>query len=410
MPYYKYLGRNPANQESEEGVIECSSAQEVMNILSDKGMIPISVEETEEPEVEGSRELKQFQIFKRVTLDELVMFSRQCAQMTRAGVPITRCFRGIANTTKKNPYFCDALNHIADELEKGNQLSTCLNMYPKIFNALYVNMIHVGENTGQLDQAFTQMHQYLTLERQTVRSVKSAVRYPLFVFGAIGIAIAILNWFVIPAFAEVFHSFGNELPWQTQVLIGVSDFFVEFWYVVVGTFIGLGVSYFKWKKTESGRYLNDKWALSAPLIGKVLNKITLGRFSRTFAIMMKAGISIEKALVIVGNALDNRYIGDKVSSLRTYIEQGESVLAACTKADLFSELVIQMIAVGEETGRIDEMLEEAASYYEEEVEYDLKALAAAIEPIMITIIGAMVLVLALGIFLPLWELNTAVNH
>lgn len=409
MAMFSYRGRNREGAEV-TGRVEAGTAAMAASQLSADGVIPITIEEAavaEEKKKQGSKEI-QIKLFQKISLDELIMFSRQMYSLTKAGVPITRAMRGLANTVQ-NPLLSETLGHLADDLEKGHALSSALAKHPKVFSELYISMVHVGENTGQLDDSFRQMAAYLELERQTVKQVKQATRYPMFVMVAIGFAIAIINVFVIPAFKSVFASFGGDMPWQTRILINVSDFTVQWWYAMIGGIALALVLFYRWKKTESGHMTWDRRKLKFPIIGPIFYRVTLGRFARTFSIVLKAGVPIEQGLSIVANAVGNRFIGSKVSGMRQGIERGESFTQTAHSAGMFSPLVMQMLAVGEETGRVDQMLEEAAGFYEQEVEYDLKNLTSAIEPILIVAIGAMVLVLALGVFLPLWELSTTIN-
>lgn len=408
MAWFQYTGRY-ADGRVAEGRVEALSKGEAATRILEQGITPVKVVVAAANDEQKAGKQTQIHLFERVTIDELIMFSRQMASLTRAGVPITNGIRGLANTIKNN-LFEKALNQIADDLEKGNSLSTSLNKHPKIFSDLYISMVHVGENTGQLDQSFRQMASYLGLERQTARSIKQATRYPMFVMIAISIAIGVINVFVIPAFKSVFDSFGGQLPWQTKVLITVSDFMVNWWHLllfVLGTAI---VTFIKWKKTPEGRLKWDEKKLKIPLVGGIFYRAILGRFARTFSVVLKAGVPIEQGLSIVARAMGNVYIGNKVADMRKGIERGEAFTSTAHKAAMFSPLVMQMLAVGEETGRVDEMLEDVASFYEEEVEYDLKNLSSVIEPILIIAIGIMVLILALGVFLPLWELSTAINR
>ncbi|WP_415886263.1 type II secretion system F family protein [Neptuniibacter sp. QD37_6] len=407
MAIYSYRGRNREGVEV-NGQLEAGTSAMAASQLSADGIIPITIQVAEKVvETKGSKEVK-IKLFQKISLDELIMFSRQMYSLTKAGVPITRAMRGLANTVT-NPLLTETLSHLADDLEKGHALSSALAKHPKVFNELYISMIHVGENTGQLDDAFRQMAAYLELERQTVKNIKQATRYPLFVLIAISAAIAIINIFVIPAFKSVFDSFGGEIPWQTQVLITISDFTVNWWYAILIGIVLSAFAFHRWKRTEKGHMTWDQRKLKLPIVGPIFYRVILGRFSRTFSIVLKAGVPIEQGLSIVANAVGNRYIGKKVAGMRQGIERGESFTQTAHQTKMFSPLVMQMLAVGEETGRVDQMLEEAAGFYEQEVEYDLKNLTSAIEPILIIAIGAMVLVLALGVFLPLWELSTTIN-
>lgn len=407
MATFSYRGRNREGAEV-TGQIEAGTAALAASQLSVDGIIPIMIKQSAQVKAASASNDIQIKLFQKISVDELIMFSRQMFSLTKAGVPITRAMRGLANTVS-NPLLKDTLDALADDLEKGNALSSGLAKHPKVFSELYISMIHVGENTGQLDEAFRQMASYLELERQTIKNVKQATRYPMFVLIAISFAIGIINVFVIPAFKSVFASFGGNMPWQTKALITLSDFTVNWWWAILGGIVLLTVGFYRWKKTEAGHMTWDRRKLKFPIVGPIFYRVILGRFSRTFSIVLKAGVPIEQGLAIVSNAVGNRYIGKKVAGMRQGIERGESFTQTAHQAEMFSPLVMQMLAVGEETGRVDEMLEEAAGFYEQEVEYDLKNLTSAIEPILIVAIGGMVLVLALGVFLPLWELSTTIN-
>lgn len=411
MPIYAYSGRHVDGSKA-SGTIDAVGRSEVVAQLERQSIIPVSIKS-----LSGGKEAKSsdkkgeisLAIFEKATLDEVIMLSRQLASLTRAGVPIVASLRGLSETVK-NPLIAKNLAGVADNLEKGQELSIAIAHYPKVFSDLYVSMIRIGESTGRLDDSFSQMASYLNLERQTIRNLKQATRYPTFVFAAIGIFITIINLFVIPSFKDVFDSIGGQLPWQTIVLINISDFTLAYWPYVLALGIGATILFYRWKKSPDGRLLWDRVKFKIPLVGGIFYRAALARFSRTFSVVLAAGMPIEQGLAVVAKAVDNEFVGAKVDQMRVGIERGEGFTSAAKRTAMFSPLVMQMLAVGEETGRVDEMLAEVADFYEEEVEYKLLGLSSAIEPILITIIGALVLVLALGVFLPLWELSSAVNR
>jgi MSHA biogenesis protein MshG len=282
-----------------------------------------------------------------------------------------------------------------------------LNGHPKVFNTLFVSMISVGENTGQLDQAFRQLSVYLELERETRKRIKQATRYPLFVLSAMAVALVVINLFVIPAFSRVFAQFKADLPWATQVLIGTSQFFQDFWWLLALLFGASLYGFFKWIETDAGALKWDQIKLRLPIVGGIFERIALARFTRTFAMMYRAGVPLLQTLSINSASVGNRYIGQAILAMREGIERGEALTRTASTSGLFTPLVLQMMAVGEETGALDDLFVEVADFYEQEVDYDLKQLADAIEPILIVAMGIMVLVLALGVFLPMWELGSA---
>jgi MSHA biogenesis protein MshG len=299
------------------------------------------------------------------------------------------------------------LRDVTRQLEKGMDLTGAFSRHPKVFSQLYLSLIHVGENTGRLDLAFEQIGKYLELERNTMKQIKSATRYPLFVMVAIAVALAVITVFVIPVFAETFRELQAELPWQTIVLINISEFVVAYWVYILLGIAGSYISFRRWLNTAVGRRSWDKRKLGFPLIGSIYNRVALSRFARTFAMMMKAGVPVVQSLGVIARAVGNKYIGDNILRMQEGISHGESLYKTAGKSGMFSPLVMQMIAVGEESGNVDGLLEEVADFYDAEVEYDLKKLGAAIEPILIVFIAGMVLILALGVFLPIWDMANA---
>jgi MSHA biogenesis protein MshG len=244
----------------------------------------------------------------------------------------------------------------------------------------------------------------MELEKDTRRRISSAIRYPMFVLIAISIAIVVLNIFVIPVFADLFTKFGADLPLPTKILIGTSNFFLEQWPLIIFCVVAgvFGLRYYI--NTEQGRYNADKLKLHMPLIGSILERATLARFGRSFSLMLGAGVPLIQALELSSQSVGNSYMAKNIRSMREGIQRGESLLRSASQSQMFTPLVLQMIQVGEETGQVDEMLVEVAGFYEQEVDYDLKNLASYIEPILIACIAGLVMILALGIFLPMWDM------
>jgi MSHA biogenesis protein MshG len=276
-----------------------------------------------------------------------------------------------------------------------------------VFGTLFISMISVGENTGQLDQAFRQLSVYLELERETRKRIKQATRYPMFVLIAMGIGLTVINLLVIPAFAKVFAQFHAQLPLPTRVLIATSQLFQDYWWLMGLMVAGAIYGFIAWTNTEAGALRWDRTKLRLPIVGGLFERIALGRFTRTFAMMYRAGVPLLQTLTINSVSVGNRYIGRAILGMREGVERGEALTRTATASGLFTPLVLQMMAVGEEAGALDDLFVEVADFYEQEVDYDLKQLADAIEPILIVGMGAMVLVLALGVFLPMWDLSAA---
>jgi MSHA biogenesis protein MshG len=268
-------------------------------------------------------------------------------------------------------------------------------------------MVRVGEMTGRLEDIFLRLSQHLEFEVEMTGKVKSALRYPTFVVAAMVVAILIVNLFVIPVFAKMYEGLGAKLPLITRALIGFSNFTIEYWPLLAAVAIGSFVAFRLWVATPRGRYVWDRSKLRFPIAGKIITKATLARFARSFALTIKSGVPLVHALSVVARVVDNDYMGTRVEQMRDGVERGESILRTAVAAGVFSPVVLQMVAVGEETGALDELMLEIAGMYERDVEYDLKNLASQIEPILIVFLAVLVLILALGVLMPIWGLGKA---
>ena len=345
---------------------------------------------------------------QKVGLDEMIIFSRQMYSLLKAGIPIIRAIKGLSeNASHKR--FQEILKDIADQLEQGRSLSSSMAKYEKVFTRLTISVVVVGENTGKLDDVFLQLALYFEREQETRKRIKSALRYPTFVLIALAIAMFILNLFVVPVFTQMFERFDTELPIMTRVLIGTSNFFVNYWWLLIIVIVGGIFAVKQYVNSTNGRLKWDKFKLKLPVVGSIIERSLLSRYSRSFSMILRAGVPLTAGLSLTADAVDNAHMQKRIKEMRQGIEKGESLLRVSKNSELFSTLVLQMIAVGEETGRLEPLLEESADYYEREVDFDLKSLTAKIEPILIGFVAVMVLILALGIFTPMWNMMSAVK-
>lgn len=409
MASFKYIGRNNGGSQV-KGIMEASNTAAVAEQLQRKNITPISITASAKEETESLAGKDVSEIFglNKVSLDELIIFSRQMYALMRSGVPILRAINGMADASTSN-LLKKALEKIGTQLEGGYTLSSALNQHPNIFGSLFVSLIHVGENTGQLEDSFLKLTSYLEREQATRKRIKTALRYPSMVSIALAAALVILNIFVIPTFANMFSKLGAELPLATKFLIASSNFFLNYWPHMIVACIVAYIALMQSLKTDKGRLLWDKRKIKLPIIGSIIERSILARFSHSFGIILKSGIPMTTGLTLVADAVDNSYMKDKIVAMRLSIESGESLLRSAVASTLFTPLVLQMIAVGEETGRVDELLKEVGDYYEREVDYDLSTLTARIEPLLLVVVAAMVLVLALGIFTPMWDMASAMQ-
>ncbi|MCK7544284.1 type II secretion system F family protein [Marinobacter bryozoorum] len=390
----------------QRGSLAATNADAAASELLRQGITPLAIEEQQQT-VSLSDRFERIPLFRRkVTLDEKIVFCRQMYALTKAGIPLIRTMRGLAETTRSKE-LGEVLEDVTDRLESGANMATAFQAHPGVFSDLFVAMIHVGENTGMLDDAFKRLSEILELERDTKRRLKQAMRYPMFVVVALFAALMVVNFLVIPKFSAVFDKLGADLPFLTQVLVGTSNFLINYWYVMLFAVAITIVLLRQWVQTDQGRLTWDRYKLKIPIIGPLLELITLSRFSRNFASMLSAGMPVTHALSVVSDATDNAWIAQHIREMRHGIERGESLLRTARNSGMFTPLILQMIAVGEETGSVDDMLNNVADFYDEDVDFGLKRLAESIEPILIVAMGILVLILALGVFLPIWDLGAA---
>ena len=407
MPQFKYSARDASGQ-LVKGVIEAVSRDGAADQLLSKGSVPVAIDQTASAKDDPLKAFQEKYLAPRVELDDLIMFSRQMYSLMRAGVVVNKAVRGLGQSTR-NTTLQKTLFDVEKSLNAGVNLATSMRKHDKVFNDLFVSVVHVGENSGRLDSAFQQLAQYLGREKETRRSIGSALRYPSFVIGAISIAMVILNIWVIPVFADMFSKFNSELPLPTRILIGSSNFFQNQWPLMLLVAVGGFFAIRHYIRTPQGLFNWDHYKLRIPIVGQILEKAMLSRYCRTFSLMLKSGVPLIQALGLCSRAVGNEYLASKIRDMRSGVERGESLLNISAASNMFTPLVLQMVAVGEETGQIDELLEEVATFYDDEVDYELSNLSAKIEPILIACIAGIVAVLALGIFLPMWDMMSVMQ-
>ena len=410
MAVFAYEGRN-AQGDKVKGTMEGAESGDIAEQLFKQGISPLEIKQARQV-TSAAHSLGVFEKLltqKKVEPLELMMFCRQMYTLLKAGVPIMRALAGLQESAQ-NPTFVEVLQDLRESLDGGRELSAALRRHPRVFSAFFVSMVQVGEMTGMLDETFMRLYEHLEFEKQMKESISSAMRYPMMVLAAMAIAIIIVNIFVIPSFAKVFAGFHTELPLMTRMLMGFSNFMVTFWPLLLALIIGAIVGFRMYIKTIPGRYKWDQFKLEIPIAGPIIMKSTLARFARSLALSFKSGIPILQGLNVVAMVVDNEFMRKRIEDMRDGVERGESILRTAIIAGVFNSTVLQMIAVGEETGDMDGLMFEIAGMYERDVEYEVKTLAQKIEPIMIVALGAMVLVLALGIFLPMWDLGKAALH
>jgi len=405
MAIYAWRGRN-VRGEAVQGQLEAMTEGGVADQLMSIGVAPVHIaiapEKTETATDNWFARLNR----KPVVVEDILVFSRQMYTLNKAGVPILRAFAGLEASATK-PAMVDMLKDIRASLDQGRELSAAMARHQNVFGAFYISMIRVGEMTGRLTEVFLRLNEHLEFERDVRERIKQAMRYPIFVLIAMAIAVVILNIFVIPVFAKVFAGFHAELPLITRGLLGFSAWMLAWWPLLLAGAIGAVVLIRGYLNTTAGRYRWDARKLKLPIVGDIVLKATLARFARSFALSSQSGVPLVQALTVVAQTVDNAFIGSRIEQMRDGIERGETITRCAAATGVFTPVVLQMIAVGEETGELDNLLFEIAGMYERETDYSIKGLSAAIEPILLAVIAVLVLLLALGVFLPLWNLGQA---
>jgi MSHA biogenesis protein MshG len=402
MPYFAYKGRN-ARGELVTGGVEGVDTGAVADQLFNTGITPVEIKAaTASVGLAASTLFARFS--ERVTITDMMLFSRQMYTLLKAGVPILRALAGLQDSAV-NPALAKVIGDLRISLDSGRELSVAMMRHPKVFSNFFVSLVRVGEMTGLLEEVFLRLSQHLEFEKEMMDRVKTALRYPAFVIIAMAIALVIVNLFVIPVFAELYKGFNAPLPLITQVLIAFSNFSVRFWPLFLAAIFAAAIGFRSFVGTHQGKYAWDRFKLRIPIAGKIVLKATLARFARGFALSIRSGVPLVQGLTTVANVVDNDYIAQRVEQMRDGVERGESVLRTAVTAGVFTPVVLQMIAVGDETGAMDTLMLEIAQMYEREVDYELKTLSAQIEPILIIGLAILVLILALGVLLPIWNLG-----
>jgi MSHA biogenesis protein MshG len=404
MPTFTYSARDPQGSQ-QQGLVDANDSAAAADILIGRGLIPLDISEAARSE----SVFAQFaQTRRKISDEDIMFFSRQMYTLMKAGVPILQALAGLRDSAT-HPAFAQMLGKLRESLDSGRELSIAIKD-TGAFSNFYVSMIRIGEMTGRLDLVFLRLFEHLNFEKDMRAKIKAALRYPSFVLIAMAGALAIINIFVIPAFAGVFKSFKTELPLMTRVLIGFSNFTVHYWPILLIGLIAVIAGARLWVQTPDGRYLWDKHKLRLPIVGSTIRKAVLARFARSFSLSLRSGLPIIQAFSVVADVVDNAFIAEKLTGMRTGIERGDSLLRTAAATRIFTPVVLQMIAVGEESGSVDDLLLEIAEMYEREVDYEVDNLSARIEPILIACLAVLVLILALGVFLPIWDLGRAMLH
>lgn len=407
MELYQYKGRNKRG-DIMRGTVEAANPEGVVSWMVTSGISPISVHLKSDPLKNQPYWLRALQGQKKLDKTDLLMLTRQFGTLLKAGIPLLQAVSGLQNGSHQ-PEMTKLLSSLHVSLDKGSELSEAMARHPQFFDDYYVNMIRVGESAGKLDEVFERLYVQLDFDRRMRQKIKSVLRYPAFVFSAIIVATMIVMVYVIPAFSGIYGSMRVELPAVTQILIAISNVVASNWSFILAfvALLVLGVRYYL--STSVGRYKWDRAKLKLPIVGNVLAKATTARFCRSFGMAMNSGVPIVTALALVSRVVDNAYYQERIMGMREAISQGDSLLTGFLVSGLFSPIELQMISVGEDTGDIETMVQQLATLYQDEVEYEASQLAETLEPILLVFMAGLVIVLLLGIFLPMWNMTQMIK-
>jgi MSHA biogenesis protein MshG len=405
MPVYRYRAMSAAGA-AQAGVVEANDLDQAIETVHRMGLTPIRLEGQAR---ERSHAVPGGLFSKRVTTRDLILFTRQLETMLEAGLPILASL-DILHQQTAHPVLKHAIDRVRSDVEQGSTLTEALRRHPRCFPNVFVNLVHAGEEGGLLASMLDRIGGLLEYEEETEQRIKSATFYPTLIVAELGIAFLVLVKFVLPRFASLFRNLDAQLPLPTRILIGMADFFDQYWYLVVMLAIGTAAAAVIWSRTERGRRRIDRWIITAPIFGPIFQKTIMSRFARVLAALVAAGIPILQALAVARGVAGNKIVEEEIDRMRDGVTAGQGLAESVQGRDVFPPLVVKMLAVGQETGAIDKMLIRVARYFDRDVDYAVKNLSTAIEPVLLLVLGVAVLFTALAVFLPLWNLMNAFRH
>ena len=385
-----------------EDVMDAPNLGAVAQKLDQWGYVPLSIKE------QKKNELTLFSKKDKVSFDEVVLFTKQLYTLLKAGVPFLTSLEALSEQAS-SPKMKEVIRDLYVSVESGKSFSEALSQHDKVFNKLYISSIKAGELSGQLEDVLARMTFVMEHEKETRDKIRAAMRYPMIVVSALIIAFAVLIVMVVPKFAAMFQQLGASLPLPTRILIALNNLLQHYGLYLAGVAGLIGVAFAKWKKTEKGQRIWDEQVLKMPLVGDLLLKNAMSRFAKMFETLNRSGLPILQTLDIVSETVGNVYIGNEIKKISAGVERGEGLSKPLRRSKLFPPMVIRMIAIGEQSGSLDEMLANISAHYDVEVDYALKKMTAMIEPILTITIGIFILFLAMSIFLPMWNMMNLIH-
>jgi general secretion pathway protein F len=418
MAVFEYKGLN-AKGKAVSGVLDSENPRTLKMNLRKEGIFLTEYAQTDKAggrkavvkgtlKTAGSKDVELGKMLQRVKLMDVAIVTRQLATLIKAGIPVVDSLSATIDQTE-NPKLKSALTGIRQQVNEGSSLANALAQYPKIFSDMFVNMVRAGESSGTLDIVFIRLADFIESQVKLRTKLMGTMMYPVIML-VVGFAIvSLMMVFVIPKITEMFTELGSELPWQTKMLIGASDLFRSYWYLVFATIGGVIWYFNKWRQQEKGREKWDAFRLRVPVFGELQRMIAITRFSKTFGTLLSSGVSLLVALDIVKSVMNNVVLSKVIDDARTGIREGESIAGPLKRSNQFPPMVTHMIAIGEKSGQLEEMLNNVSSAYEAQVDSKVSQLTAVLEPIMLVLMGIGVAFLVFAILMPMLQMNQAIT-
>lgn len=406
MPKFAYRAINESGNPI-SGLIEADSVEAANQLLSTKGFIPTRVKEPGQASIPGGS-LHVMDLLRPLKAPELILFTKQFSTMIRAGIPMLSLLQ-VLESQSPNPRLKTALAAIQQDIKEGASLVDAFRKHPALFPPLYCSMLHAGETSGRLSEILDRLIYIIDHEHKVKSDIRSALNYPIIVVIALGIAFIFLLTFVVPKFVSIFSRVGLTLPLPTRICMGLYEFLAGYWHLLLGGLLAAGMALFFFLRTDKGAYLRDRFLLGLPLIGALFVKSAMSRFASVFSILQASGVTILSAIGILSDTIGNRVISHEFDRIRERLEQGRGIAEPLKSARYFPPMVINMVAIGEESGNLDDMLRQVSIHYDAEVEFAMKRLSDAIGPVLTVGLAAVVLFFALAIFLPMWDMTKMVR-
>lgn len=407
MATFAYVGRNRSGA-VKKGELTAKTRDEAVDQLRRQNVVVTSLEERSGKA--GGFDIKNL-LGSGLTDKDLVVFTRQFGTMINAGLPLVQCLE-ILSTQSENKLLRETIGEVKTQVEAGSTFSDALRKFPKIFDDLFVNMIHAGEVGGLLDTILTRLAKHIEKAMKLKGQIKSAMVYPSAIIGVAVIVISVLMIWVIPIFAKMFTELSGGkigLPGPTQLVINVSNFFQSFWYVMIGAIVAAVIAIKKYRATPQGRMNIDKLLLKIPVIGDLIRKASVAKFTRTLGTLISSGVPLLEGLLICARTSGNKVIEDVLINARVSISGGKTIAEPLAKSEVFPKMVTHMIAVGESTGALDAMLGKIADFYEDEVDQAVASLTSLLEPIMMVVLGVVIGFIVIAMYLPIFQMASAIG-